>query len=137
MNENKIYAARVMSSMVNIRAINSHFSGKIESWQATHQASSLSEEQVLAIVRQNYDTLKLKLQDSLDQYEPHAPQRSEREGQFLRDLLLDAIKDFRSNTSLSCITAKELTALLTDLQVRSANNKSPPTSAAIIPTPTL
>uniref|UniRef100_A0AC11CYM3 Armadillo like helical domain containing 3 n=1 Tax=Ovis aries TaxID=9940 RepID=A0AC11CYM3_SHEEP len=59
------------------RAIINHFNPKIESYAAVNHISQLSEEQVLEVVRANYDTLTLKLQDGLDQYERYSEQHKE------------------------------------------------------------
>lgn len=70
--EHKDTAMRITNSLVNIRAITSHFQPRIESWLAAEQLSTPSEEQILEVVRANYDSLTLKLQDSLDQYDNYA-----------------------------------------------------------------
>lgn len=53
---------RLTNSLVNIRAITSHFNPKIEAWLAAQQLSTPSEEQILEVVKGNYDSLTLKLQ---------------------------------------------------------------------------
>ncbi|RMC11471.1 hypothetical protein DUI87_11590 [Hirundo rustica rustica] len=58
-------------------AIINHFNPKIESYAAVNHISQLSEDQVLEVVRSNYDTLTLKLQDGLDQYERYSEQHKE------------------------------------------------------------
>lgn len=59
---------KLMNSLVNILAIVKHFQNKIKDWLACQGLSTPTEEQVLEVVRKNYD-LTLKLQDSLDHYE--------------------------------------------------------------------
>ncbi|XP_076467026.1 armadillo-like helical domain-containing protein 3 [Babylonia areolata] len=76
-NEHKESAARLINHLVNIRAIINHFTPKVDSWAAAHQQSSLTEDQVLEVVRGNYDTLTLKLQDSLDQFERYTEKPKE------------------------------------------------------------
>lgn len=51
------------------RAVVNHFKPKVESWASVNHLSSLTEEQVLEVVRSNYDTLTLKVHDNLDQFE--------------------------------------------------------------------
>ena len=91
---------RITNSLINIRAITCHFQPRIESWLQKEQLSTPSEEQILEVlrlhhlmisvisllffifrlffilliqvVRANYDSLTLKLQDSLDQYDNYA-----------------------------------------------------------------
>jgi len=67
--ENKDTAMKLTNCLVNVRAITSHFQPRIDSWLATEQLSTPTEDQILEVVRANYDSLTLKLQDSLDQYE--------------------------------------------------------------------
>ena len=65
--ENKDTAMRLTNCLVNVRAITSHFQPRIDAWLATEQVSTPTEDQILEVVRANYDSLTLKLQDSLDQ----------------------------------------------------------------------
>ena len=58
-------AVRVTNSLVNIRAITAHFSPKIDAWLSQQQLSTPSEEQILDVVKANYDSLTLKLQVTL------------------------------------------------------------------------
>uniref|UniRef100_A0A8C0PGH4 Armadillo like helical domain containing 3 n=1 Tax=Canis lupus familiaris TaxID=9615 RepID=A0A8C0PGH4_CANLF len=78
-------ASKVTHALVNIRAIINHFNPKIESYAAVNHISQLSEEQVLEVVRANYDTLTLKLQDGLDQYERYSEQH--KEAAFFKELV--------------------------------------------------
>eukprot|EP00052_Salpingoeca_macrocollata_P014022 m.109652 g.109652 ORF g.109652 m.109652 type:complete len:663 (-) comp19154_c0_seq1:83-2071(-) len=73
----QVMASKLAGDVVNIRAITTHFTPKIDSWFAKH-GGTLTPEQVLAVVRDNYDTLTLKLQDNLDQYEKYAENPNER-----------------------------------------------------------
>ena len=50
------------NSLVNIRAITAHFSPKIDAWLSQQQLSTPSEDQILDVVKANYDSLTLKLQ---------------------------------------------------------------------------
>lgn len=70
--ENSAYkeqGSRLINNLINVRAIINHFNSKIEQYCVTNQLASLTEEQVLEVVRNNYDSLTLKLQDGLDHYE--------------------------------------------------------------------
>ncbi|XP_077984324.1 armadillo-like helical domain-containing protein 3 [Glandiceps talaboti] len=97
--EHKDSAAQLTSNLVNIRAIVNHFTPKIDSWTAVNSLSSLTSDQVLDVVRSNYDTLTLKLQDNLDQYERY----SEKPGEtaFFTQLVRSIISDVRHSISLS------------------------------------
>ncbi|CAH1784643.1 unnamed protein product [Owenia fusiformis] len=92
-------AVRLTNHLVNVRAIINHFTPKVDSWAAANHLSSLEEEQVLQVVRDNYDTLTLKLQDSLDQYERYAEQP--KETAFFTQLVRSIITDVRKNISFS------------------------------------
>lgn len=56
---------KLLNALVNILAIVKHFQNKIKEWLAEQGLSTPTEEQILEVVRKNYD-LTLKLQDSLD-----------------------------------------------------------------------
>ena len=53
---------RVTTSLINIKAITAHFSPKIDAWLSQQQLSTPSQEQILEVVKANYDSLTLKLQ---------------------------------------------------------------------------
>lgn len=54
------------------RAVINHFRPKVDSWAKVNHLSSLTEDQVLEVVKSNYDTLTLKLHDSLDQFDRYS-----------------------------------------------------------------
>lgn len=62
---------RIIASLINVRAIINHFSPKIEKWIEEH-SSFPTEDEILDILRNNYDSLTLKLLDELDQYERYS-----------------------------------------------------------------
>lgn len=95
--ESKESAARLTNHLVNVKAIVNHFSPKVDSWAAANQLSSLTEEQVLDVVRANYDSLTLKLQDSLDQYERYS--EKPRENAFFTNLVRAVVMDVRKSVS--------------------------------------
>ncbi|XP_072177329.1 armadillo-like helical domain-containing protein 3 [Diadema setosum] len=97
--EFKEAANKLANNIVNIRAIINHFTPKIDSWAAHNQTTGLTEEQVLAIVKNNYDTLTLKLQDSLDQYERYA--EKPKESAFFTQLVRSVVENFRTNSGVS------------------------------------
>ncbi|XP_052741104.1 armadillo-like helical domain-containing protein 3 isoform X2 [Bicyclus anynana] len=67
--EFKAEALRLANCLVNVRAIIQHFSPKIEVWLASQSLSTPTEDQILEVVRKNYDSLILKLQEGLEAYE--------------------------------------------------------------------
>jgi len=54
--------AKVASDLVNVKAITNHFNPKLKLWSDSHEGAALTPEQVLAIVKKNYESLTLKLQ---------------------------------------------------------------------------
>lgn len=83
---------KLMNSLVNILAIVKHFDSKIKDWLACQGLSTPTEEQVLNVVRQNYD-LTLKLQDSLDHYERY--NERPKHVQFFTSMVRDVVIDTR------------------------------------------
>ncbi|XP_023345372.1 UPF0668 protein C10orf76 homolog [Eurytemora carolleeae] len=67
--EFKDTAMKVTNSLINIRTITSHFHPRIEAWLASQQLSTPSEVEILEVICSNYESLTLKLQESLDLYE--------------------------------------------------------------------
>ncbi|OWR52908.1 hypothetical protein KGM_209184B, partial [Danaus plexippus plexippus] len=67
--EFKAEALRLANCLVNVRAIVQHFSPKIDAWLASQHLSTPTEDQILEVVRKNYDSLILKLQEGLEGYE--------------------------------------------------------------------
>lgn len=97
-SEWKDMAAKLTNNLVNVRAIINHFTPKIESWMIQNHQSSLTEVQVLEVVRGNYDTLTLKLQDNLDQYERYS--EKPKETAFFTQLVRIVICDTRQKLDL-------------------------------------
>uniref|UniRef100_A0A0K8TR82 Armadillo-like helical domain-containing protein n=1 Tax=Tabanus bromius TaxID=304241 RepID=A0A0K8TR82_TABBR len=85
---------KLMSSLVNILAIIKHFQNKIKEWLAEQGLSTPTEEQILDVVRKNYD-LTLKLQDSLDQYERYS--ETPRHTAFFTSMVRDVVIDTRKS----------------------------------------
>lgn len=83
---------KLMNSLVNILAIVKHFQNKIKDWLACQGLSTPTEEQVLEVVRKNYD-LTLKLQDSLDHYERY--NERPKHVQFFTNMVRDVVVDTR------------------------------------------
>ena len=63
------YMCNALCVLCHGRAVINHFRPKVDSWAKVNHLSSLTEEQVLEVVKSNYDTLTLKLHDSLDQFD--------------------------------------------------------------------
>lgn len=59
-----------------MKIIVNHFSPKIAAWLASESLSTPTEQQILAIIIKNFETLALKLQDNLDQYERYSEEQN-------------------------------------------------------------
>ncbi|XP_057664352.1 armadillo-like helical domain-containing protein 3 [Diorhabda carinulata] len=94
-------ALKLNNTLFNVRAIIKHFNPKIEQWLASANLSTPSEEQILEIVKKNYDSLTLKLQDSLDHYERYSekPQYA----MFFTHMVKTIFSDTRSSISCSLL----------------------------------
>ncbi|EDO48716.1 predicted protein [Nematostella vectensis] len=97
--EFKDAATRLANSLVNVRAIINHFTPKIDSWAAVNHLSALSEEQVLEVIRGNYDTLTLKLQDNLDHYEKYS--EKPKESSFFTQLVRAIVANVRRSIAVT------------------------------------
>lgn len=82
----KSVAGRIISSLANIKAIINHFNPKIDSWKSRHDIETLTENDVLEIVKDNYDSLTLKLFEGLDSYENYSSD-TEKETLFFKEVL--------------------------------------------------
>lgn len=83
---------KLLNSLVNILAIIKHFQIKIKEWLAKKSLSTPTEEQILSVVRENYD-LTLKLQENLDSYERY---NESKHNAFFNAIITDVICDLRS-----------------------------------------
>ncbi|XP_062927389.1 armadillo-like helical domain-containing protein 3 isoform X2 [Mobula hypostoma] len=99
-------ASKVTHALINVRAIINHFNPKIESYAAVNHISQLSEDQVLEVVRSNYDTLTLKLQDGLDQYERYSEQP--KEAAFFKELVRSISLNVRKNLAVNTLSQETL-----------------------------
>lgn len=99
-------AAKLTNCLVNIRAIINHFTPKIESWSVANHLSSLTEEQVLDIVRSHYDTLTLKLYDNLDQYERYS--EKPKETAFFTLLVRSVVTEYRHSLSFKSLEMQNI-----------------------------
>lgn len=88
-------AKKLVPSLTNIRAIIGHFNPKIDAWSSAHEVESLTQENVLDVVRKNYDTLTLKIQDGLDSYDSYSTDQVPVESNFFKQMLVDVVTEFR------------------------------------------
>ena len=126
-NGMKESATRLTNSLVNIKAIIAHFNAKIEAYSTQSQIVSLSEEQVLEVVRNNYDSLTLKIQDNIDQFEPYDPVKAV-EFDFFAKLLASIVDEYAINKPLT-VGLDEQHLLVQAIQTNSTlNSVQSPTS---------
>lgn len=85
---------KLLNSLVNILQIIKHFNQKIKEWLASRSLSTPSEEQILSIVRENYD-LTLKLLDNLDSFERYNEQE-QKYNAFFNGIVTEVISDLRT-----------------------------------------
>lgn len=89
--EHKEDVLKLLNSLVNILTIIKHFQIKIKEWLAVKSLTSPTEEQVLSIVRENYD-LTLKVIENLDSYERY---NELKHSAFFNTILTEVIADLR------------------------------------------
>lgn len=89
---------KLLNSLVNILAIIKHFQNKIKEWLSSQGLSTPTEQQILDVVRKNYD-LTLKLQDSLDHYERYA--ESPKHAGFFSKMVRDVVNTTRKTVFAS------------------------------------
>ncbi|XP_064382757.1 armadillo-like helical domain-containing protein 3 [Halichondria panicea] len=105
---------RLLGNLVNVRSIAAHFTPKIDAWSLSHDIGSISPDQVLEVVRANYDTLTLKLQDNLDYFDKYAEKA--RETSFFTQLVRSVVDDVRQSITVSSL---QQTSLLNELALTS------------------
>ncbi|CAK8690244.1 unnamed protein product [Clavelina lepadiformis] len=93
--EYKDFSTRLNNALVNIRAIIHHFRPKIDKYSKDNNIATLTEEEVLGVVRDNYDSLTLRLQDNLDHYERYSERP--KEGTFFSDLVRSVAQGYRKS----------------------------------------
>jgi len=88
--EYKEFTYKLANSLINVRSITRHFRPKIDEWSKENNQNSLTEEEVLDVVRSNYDSLTLRLQDNLDNYERYTERP--KEAVFFSDLVRSVVQ---------------------------------------------
>ncbi|KAL1285028.1 UPF0668 protein C10orf76 -like protein [Trichinella pseudospiralis] len=99
-------AKKLLNGCVNVKAILSHFLPKLDA----AGCSVLSKEQILAIVRQSYVTLSLKLQENLDNFSRYQEKSAEVEffTNIVRSVVIETLESLNSSTWEQAIVIKEL-----------------------------
>lgn len=99
-------AVRLSAALINVRAIGQHFKPKVEMWLETQKLSTPTQDQILDVVRAHYDSLTLKLHESLDAYERYAERPPV--AAFLSSILRSVVSVTRTTTDPSTIDAHRL-----------------------------
>eukprot|EP00029_Vermamoeba_vermiformis_P014623 TRINITY_DN9734_c0_g1_i1.p1 TRINITY_DN9734_c0_g1~~TRINITY_DN9734_c0_g1_i1.p1 ORF type:complete len:709 (-),score=152.98 TRINITY_DN9734_c0_g1_i1:40-2166(-) len=92
----------VLPTMANIKTIVDHFSNKIEHWTVNNPDKIMSPQQVMQLIKSNYENLKLRLEDNLDKYEPYSehPQEDPYFALFVRSICHD-LRDPKQTSLMS------------------------------------
>jgi len=111
--EYKEHALKLTNSLVNVRDIVNHFPPKIAAWLAKESLSTPTEQQILAIIIQNYDSLALKLQDNLDQYERYSEKPNHTA--FFEEMVTGVIMDTRASIDLNTLDTQTILEELSNI----------------------
>ncbi|KAK0085927.1 hypothetical protein PV325_004221 [Microctonus aethiopoides] len=104
---------KLMNSLVNMKIIVNHFSPKIAAWLASESLSTPTEQQILAIIIKNFETLALKLQDNLDQYERYSEEQNHTT--FFEEMVADVIIDTRASIDLNALDTQAILQELSNI----------------------
>jgi hypothetical protein len=91
-------AGHMTINLLNIKTIISHFSAKIEQWTHANPEVTLTPDRVLKVIKDNYDSLKLKLQENLDHYENYI--EYPKEVAFFRQLIRTLVSDIKATLNV-------------------------------------
>lgn len=102
----------VLEEWSNIRAILDHFGKEVDSLASSSPISPDSVFLVLAfltlkvrkLIREKYETLRLKYQENLDYFEPYS--ESLKDSNYFRHLMRTLVFDFRSGIEVSPVQLK-------------------------------
>eukprot|EP00040_Diaphanoeca_grandis_P026699 m.149915 g.149915 ORF g.149915 m.149915 type:complete len:715 (+) comp30692_c0_seq1:174-2318(+) len=86
-------AQKLTTDLMNIRAITNHFNPLINQWKQDEDLTTLTQEQVLKVVNDNYGTLTLKLQDELLVYDDYV--EGPEDADFFNELVSAVMKAHR------------------------------------------
>jgi hypothetical protein len=89
----------VLPNMSNVKTIVDYFTTKLEHWAVNNPDKTMSYDQVMQVIRANYETLKLKLEDTLDKYEPFS--ENPKEVSFFRSAIRSVVNDFKSGPNMT------------------------------------
>lgn len=108
-SEHKLSATKLSNCLINIRAIINHYIPKIDNWLEKNSVTTPVGEEILEVVRNNYDTLTLKLLlDCLGSFESNKSNHDLSSSSLIKLMVSKVVKDTRqslkhSNTDLQQI----------------------------------
>lgn len=111
--EYKDHALKLTNSLVNMRDIVNHFPPKITAWLTSESLSTPTEQQILGVIIQNYDSLTLKLQDNLDQYERYSEKPNHTA--FFEEMVTGVIIDSRGSIDLTTLDTQAILQELSNI----------------------
>lgn len=103
--EYKESAAKLTNALVNIRDILDHFSPKINEWLVRQNISTPSENQIMAIIIEHYDSLTLKLQENLDHFDRYSEHHT---SEFFGNLLSSMITATRLSINIEEVDCQSI-----------------------------
>ncbi|XP_014212015.1 UPF0668 protein C10orf76 homolog [Copidosoma floridanum] len=104
--EYKESALKLTNSLVNIRDILNHFSPKISEWLAKENISTPSEQQIMDVINENYNSLTLKLLDNLDQFERYS--ENPKHFEFFSSLVRSIISTTRTSIDINTLDVETI-----------------------------
>lgn len=102
--EYKESALKLTVALKNVRDILNHFPEKITDWLREENISTPTEKQIMTIIIQNYDSLTLKLQDNLDQFQRYS--ENPHHFEFFNKLVKSTITTTRSSIYIHSVDAE-------------------------------
>ncbi|OQV18165.1 UPF0668 protein C10orf76-like protein [Hypsibius exemplaris] len=92
-------AKRFLSALTNLRSVVQHFTPKIDAFSLEFQKVTMEREEILNIIRTNYDNLSLKLVDMTECFEKNS--NGSKDKPFLTSFVANTILDLRQVYAVS------------------------------------
>ncbi|VVC25291.1 Hypothetical protein CINCED_3A015664 [Cinara cedri] len=107
-NEHKYSATKLSNSLINIRAIINHYIPKIDNYLEKNSVTTPIGEDILEIVRNNYDTLTLKLLDCLGNFESNKANHDLTSSPLIKLMVSKVVKDTRQSLKHSTLDLQQI-----------------------------
>ncbi|XP_055355333.1 armadillo-like helical domain-containing protein 3 [Paramacrobiotus metropolitanus] len=92
-------ARKYLSAMTNLRSVINHFTPKIEAFSAEYQKVTMEREEILGVIKKNYDSLSLRLVDMTECFEKHANGTGDKE--FIEKYIAHVLLEIRNSCSVT------------------------------------